>query len=294
MGSGNDRLEQFWTVHLEADGKSTRTIDLYRSVLAMFRRYSDDMDLEDVTHDDLEGWFAEQHRSGLSQSTRRSRWIALRNFYGWLVDVDRVAENPMAKLKVAKAEPPPVEVIDDATLKRFLGTCDPKTLKGARDIAIIRLMAGSGLRLGEVARLRVDDISIADRVLRILGKGGRERVVRFDKVTASALTRYLLKRDDHRDADKSDALWLGHLGPLTGAGIQHIFDQKSEQIGTNVYPHMLRHRFAHTFLANGGNEGDLQALGGWQSREVMGRYGASLRTERALDAYDNVDPLGGV
>lgn len=294
METSNNQLLTYWETNLHATSKSARTIELYRSVLEMFCRHIDDAPLADVTHLEIEEWFAEMRTRGLSQSTMRSRWISLRSFYNWLTDIVELVEtSPMAKVKVAKAEPPPVEVIDQTTLVDLLETCNTKTLKGARDHAMIRLMAGSGLRLSEIVGLGVDDVDIATRTASVVGKGDRSRTIRFNPGTADALVKYLLKRGAHRDAHRAE-LWLGKNGRLTTKGVQQMFADKSTQLGRRLHPHMLRHMFSHTYLANGGNEGDLQTLGGWQSREVMARYGASMRTERALDAYDDVDPLRGL
>jgi site-specific recombinase XerD len=287
----NDILAQHWTLHMTARSMSPRTIELYRSVLDMFRDHLGDADLLEVTRRDAESFFADMRARGLAQATMRGRWIALRNFYGWLVEEEEITSSPLEKVKVAKADPPPPNVVDDDTLKALFATCDRTTLQGVRDLAIMRLMAGAGLRVSEVANLRLADVDLTQRLVTVVGKGDRIRVVRIDPTTGDAVARYIRRRARHRD-HRHQNLWLGLHGPLTRGGIQTMFDMRSELIGTNVHPHMLRHTWAHRWLARGGNEGDLQILGGWENPDVMRRYGSALATDRALAAYDDVDPLG--
>ena len=81
-------------------------------------------------------------------------------------------------------------------------------------------------------------------------------------------------------------LWLGKRGKMTSSGIADIVKRRAKIAGLgNVHPHILRHTFAHHWLAEGGNETDLMRLAGWQSRTMLQRYGASAGTERAIAAH---------
>src|SRR5437899_9789642 len=107
----------------------------------------------------------------------------------------------------------------------------------------------------------------------------------FGKQTALALDRYLRARDQHPRAD-SPALWLGLKGPMTGSGVYQTVDERSRQAGIeHLHPHRFRHTFAHQWLAEGGQEGDLMRLAGWQSRSMLQKYGASAADERAREAH---------
>ncbi len=118
--------------------------------------------------------------------------------------------------------------------------------------------------------------------------------MRFDAATVAALDRYKRIRARHRLANLS-AFWIGFRGPLTRKGLGPIFDKRSTQAGIgHIHPHQLRHTFASRWLAAGGNEGDLQRLGGWENADVMRRYGAAQGVDRALDAYDRIDIMEGL
>jgi integrase len=124
------------------------------------------------------------------------------------------------------------------------------------------------------------------------GKGDKARVVRFDAATAAALDRYKRVRARHRCA-ASPALWIGHRGRMTRKGVPMMLNKRAALAGIDhVHPHQLRHTWADRWLRAGGNEGDLQRLGGWESAEIMRRYGEARAVDRALTAYDAINPMG--
>jgi integrase len=133
------------------------------------------------------------------------------------------------------------------------------------------------MRRAELLGLRVDDVDF-DHVAIVVGKGRRPRACPFGNKTGLALSRYLRLRGAHPFAAE-EALWLGKKGPLTETGLTQMLWRRSEQarIG-KVHPHQFRHTFAHTWLAQGGGEGDLVRLTGWTGRDMLARYAASPPT----------------
>jgi site-specific recombinase XerD len=287
--TANQALLDSWRLSLH--NKQPRTIALYLTEAARFAAWHGG-DLLAVTRQDVEAWIAEQQAAGLSKATIRSRWIALRNLFGWLVDEDELDESPLARVKVPKPDSPPPDVLDPGQLRALLRACDGRTFEDRRDAALIRFMAATGLRVSEVCSLELGDIDYRNRLATVRGKGDKVRVVRFDPATAAALDRYRRARARHRLAARRE-LWIGFRGPLTRKGVPSILDKRAGMAGLDhIHAHMFRHLFAHRWLAAGGNEGDLQRLGGWANAEVMRRYGSAQATDRALRAYDTVDPMG--
>jgi site-specific recombinase XerD len=297
--TANDALLASWRLSLH--DKQPRTIRLYIDEAARFASWlaangqpaGAPGDLLMVDRQDVETWIGTMQAAGLAKSTIRSRWIALRNFYGWLVDEDELDESPLAKVKVPRPDPPPPDVLTAEELRALLKACEGRAFEDRRDAALVRFMVATGLRVSETCALHLSDIDYANRLATVRsGKGDKARLVRFDPSTAAALDRYRRARARHRLASRPE-LWIGFRGPLTRKGVPAILDKRAAMAGIDhVHAHQLRHTWAHRWLAAGGTEGDLQRLGGWANSDVMRRYGAAQATDRALAAYDTIRPMG--
>jgi len=248
-----------------------------------------------VSRGDIEAYLAASAAAGLAPNTRRNRWVALRSFYGWAADDEEIDPNPAAKVKGPPKHNQPVRMLTGEDLAALFKACSGTDFLERRDLAMFRFMAATGVRRAEAAALAVGDVDLSNRLAYIRhGKGDRARVVRFDSATNAAMDRYKRARARHRHA-ALDAWWLARGGALTGSGLRLALDRRAAQAGLGpIFPHQLRHTFADRYLSAGGNEGDLQRLGGWESAEVMRRYGSARAVDRALAAYDGANPLAGL
>jgi integrase/recombinase XerC len=144
-----------------------------------------------------------------SASTASVRYRARQQLFNWLVAEEEIDASPMAKMTPPPLVPEkPVPVLTDDHLRALLASCKGRGFRDRRDLAIIRLFADTGLRLDELAIIRVEDADLDDQVAVVLGKGRRPRAVPFGVKTTQAVDRYIRARAHHSRASEPP-VWLG-------------------------------------------------------------------------------------
>jgi site-specific recombinase XerD len=276
---------------LEAANKSPATVYLYGASVRYFAAFlaAQGMPLvvANITREHVEEFIADVLRRR-TPGTASSYHRGLRAFFNWLVDDGEIRDSPMARIKTPKVPEHAPTMLTDDELRRLLKTCEGNAFEQRRDLAFLRLLMDTGVRLGEASGLSVDDVDLDSRVVRVLGKGSRVRVIPFGRKTAAALDRYERERARHKHAETTTAYWLGRLGPFTSSGVDMMIRRRAREAGLPAtHAHLFRHGFAHAWLSQGGQEQDLMMLAGWRSRTMLGRYAASAAAERARDAYRN-------
>jgi site-specific recombinase XerD len=245
--------------------------------------------VESITREHVEERLAETPRTRKA-NTAANQHKPPRAFFGWLVEQCEITASPLRNIKPPRIPEEPPPVLAKARIDRLLKVCAGKDFDSRRDGAIIRLLFDTGLRRGELAGLKVDDVDLDLNVVGVVGKLRRPRAVPLGKRTALALDRYLRVRGQHRYADLPD-LWLGRRGAIRPDGFFDILQKRAKQAGIgHIHPRLFRHAFAHQWLSLGGQEQDRMVLTGWRSRGMLGRYGASAAAERARDAYRRLSP----
>ena len=262
-----DRLGEF----LEARGMPT-------AVAAIRREH-----LEAFIEDQLANW---------KPATAANRYSGIRPFFTWLVDEGELRESPMIRMRKPKLPEFAPPILNDDELRRILVACDGPTFSDRRDMAIVRTFLSTGARLNELVNLRwtpaeptTNDVDLDLGIIRILsGKGRRERTSHLGAKAVRAIDRYLRLRAKHPRAS-AGALWLGEKGPMTDSGVGQILRRRGAEAGVpQLHPHLFRHTYAHEALSSGMQEGEVMALAGWRSREMLSRYAKSAERDRAIAA----------
>jgi site-specific recombinase XerD len=286
-------LRDSWLMSMEADGYGAATRRNYGEALGSFAAYLADVDRDrgpcEATRDDVRGWLV-QLRRARSQNTARTRYAGLRHFFRFLHEEGEIDRDPCEGIRGPTPAEAHTAVISPADLRRLLDTCKGSDFVSRRDRAVVLLFLDGGLRLAELAGLKVSDVDLRDRMVYVVGKGSkrsgpRQRAVPIGIKGAQALDRYVRERRKHPWASHQ-ALWLGGRGrgPVTATGIKAMLQRRGALVSVTIHPHMFRHTWAHEFRAAGGSEGDLMLIGGWRSRAMLDRYGRSAASERAREA----------
>lgn len=279
---------------LRAANKSAKTIQVYGEAASQLLSFLVDAGMpteaSKIGREHVES-FIEHLVATKAPATANNRYRALTSLFNFLVDFGEITESPMRKMHPPKVPDVPVPVLTEDQLRKLIAACEGKTWDDRRDTAVIRLFLDSGMRLSELANLKVTDVDLDMRVAIVMGKGRRPRACPFGAKTAGALDRYMHLRARDAYAATSDALWFGVRGPMGIAGIRSLIERRAKRAGIgHVHAHLFRHAFAHRWLADGGNETDLMRLVGWRTREMLSRYGASAADERARAAYQTRSP----
>ncbi len=293
-------VKQRFGRHLAAGHVAERTAAIYVDSLRRLARFLTaeglPAELPAITRDVLELYMARTLRE-TSPGTAAFHYRALQQFFRWAADEELIQTSPMAKMRPVKVDVRPPEVLTDQQLAALLNSCSGKDFESRRDKALLRLLIDTGCRRGEVLGLRwcpgdanENDIDLEQRIMRVRGKGGRWRMVRFGRKVAVDLDRYLAARSQHQHAALRE-LWIGRKGAMTGSGMFQVVRRRAREAGIGkAFVHLFRHSFAHRWLESGGTEGDLMVLAGWRSRSMLSRYGASAAAARAHAAHDKLSP----
>lgn len=259
---------------------SALTIKHYRRDLDLFLADCQQQGIDDWHHLDeyqIRSFIARQHHAGLGGRTLQRLLSALRSLFNYMLDRHLIKSNPAADVKAPKSGRRLPSLLDVDQIQQLLTAKDTGVL-AVRDRALMELIYSSGLRLAEVAGLNIIDIEMADRTLRVKGKGNKTRVVPVGRMALKAIKLWLNRRSEIADADET-AIFVSRRGQrLSHRSIQARLSEwaQRKEIPNHLHPHMLRHSFASHMLES---SGDLRAV-----QEMLGH--ADIATTQI---YTHVD-----
>lgn len=244
------------------EGLSKNTLNAYRSDLMQYLRWAaqSGRTLGSSSQADLDAYFAARH-PGSKATTANRRLTVFKRYFRWALREHHVAADPTLKLQSAKQAMRVPKTLTEAQVEALLNAPAPDTPLGLRDRTMLELMYASGLRVSELVTLRVTHVSMNDGVLKVFGKGSKERWVPFGDVARLWLEHYLRQaRPEILSGQQTDDLFVTHRG----AGMTRVMfwmivkkHALSAGISSPLSPHTLRHAFATHLLNHGA---DLRAV----------------------------------
>jgi integrase/recombinase XerC len=273
--------------HLSVEkNASPHTLRSYRSDLVEFTRSLEGA-IDSADSRTIRGFLVSLHARGLDAVTVARKLAAVRSFYRFLVRRGVVERNPARETRGPRRAQKLVSFlpIDEAT-----ALVDARALGGAardRDVAILELLYATGLRVSELTGLDVEAVDRAERTVRVLGKGRKERIVPYGAAAAKALERYLAPRP----AARGPLFVNARGGRLTDRSIRNVVLRAARSAGVvrRVTPHTLRHTFATHMLDAGADLRVIQELLGHSRLSTTQRY-THVGTDQLMRVYDAAHP----
>jgi len=250
--------------------------------------------------DGVRGYLGELHDRGNSRASSARRLAAVRAFAKYLVREELLPDDPTGLVGAPRKERTLPNHLGRADVERLLEAPAADTIAGRRDLAILELFYASGLRLSELVGMDLEDLNLSGRVVRVRGKGGKERLVPFNSKAAEAMKRMLSDRSSSKFEVRSSKSGRSNRTPLflnlrgarlTTRSVDRIVRRyvREAAITTGISPHALRHTFATHLLQNGADLRAIQELLGHARLSTTQRY-THLDVGRLQEVYKQAHP----
>jgi integrase/recombinase XerC len=245
----------------------------------------------------LRSWLAKQQTLGKSRTTLARRATAARVFTAWLVRTGRASTDPGAQLASSRAHKPLPHVLRESEARALVdqanALADDDSPLGQRDAAILELLYATGIRVGELCGLDIDDVDRERNVVRVFGKGRKERTVPFGQPARRAIDRWLASgRQRVRREGAGPALFLGARGQrIDQRAVRRLVHERIAGVegAPDIGPHGLRHTAATHLLEGGADLRSVQELLGHSSLATTQLY-THVTTDRLRKAYQQAHP----
>ena len=272
---------------------SIHTIEAYRDDLESFISFlcndyftlgRDQLDLRRIDHLAVRSYLAHLARRKLSRSSTARHLSALRTFFKYLMREGVVTVNPARTVATPKREKHLPGVLQPAEVALLIEQADPQEPLGARDRAFLELMYASGLRISELVGIDIDDLELRARLVKVHGKGSKERIVPFGSKAEAALRVWMNVRKADPD---QPAVFLNYRGErITTRSVRRLFDGyvRKAALRAGISPHTMRHSFATHLLTAGADLRGIQELLGHASLSTTQKY-THLNDWQLIEVY---------
>jgi tyrosine recombinase XerC len=291
----NRKISEFLEYLRHERNASAHTIAGYRRDLGQFTDYlaEKEIPLRRADNIQIRGFMAHLHERRLKKSTLARKLAAVRSFYQYGVKKKWIAENPAKVVATPKQEQLVPSFLSEEEMAGFLEVPPSGRPLDLRDQAALELLYATGIRVSELVGINLEDVNLGERLVRVRGKGKKERLVPFGRVAEERLSTYLGARPRLLGENIGErAIFLNYQGGrITSRSVERIVNKYIHltAIKRKISPHSLRHSFASHLLSRGADLRVIQELLGHESLATTQKY-THLDLGRLMDVYRKSHP----
>lgn len=288
-------IEQFMDYLQHERNASLHTINNYRRDLKQFAEYlsQQKVRMKDVDNMVLRRFLAQLHRKQQKKSTISRKLAAIRSFFQFCLKKEWLEDNPAKLMSTPKQEKPIPSFLSEEEINRFLDLPSSAAPLDLRDKAILELLYATGIRVSELVGINLEDVNFSEQLIRVKGKGKKERVVPFGRKAKYTLRSYLRKRSSiNKGQINEKAVFLNYRGErLTVRSVERMVNKyiRLKAIQRKISPHSLRHSFASHLLSRGADLRVIQEFLGHESLATTQKY-THLNLKTLLEIYRKNHP----
>lgn len=289
-------IEKFINYLKVEKNASEHTTKNYIIDLSSFGEFLGEKDISGVDHLTLRRFLAQMRERNYSKRTVARKLAALRSFFKFLYREGYISQNPITAILTPKLDKKLPKFLDVEKVEQLLATPDRESAAGLRDRAILETLYSTGARVSELVGLDMDDVDFISGVVKLLGKGSKERIVPIGEPAINAIRKYIEKRGEWTGQSGTvkdkNAVFLNKSGKrLTDRSVRRIIDKHIAKcsIAEKISPHSLRHSFATHMLDRGADLRSVQELLGHMNLSTTQIY-THVTMERLKAVYDKAHP----
>lgn len=251
----SDAINSYLAYVLDEKGLSVNTVESYQRDLLKLLEFLGDIDTKEINLSDIDDFASYLKKRDLSQNSRSRIFSCLRSFFSYLEMEGFYSSDLALNIQVPRKITKLPDFLNEEEVSKLLETPDTSTQRGIRDRAILELLYATGVRVSELVSLKISNVLLEERIIRVLGKGNKERIVPYNSTAAKYLELYLyMVRPSILKKRGEDRVFLNMRGTsLSRVSVWKILKNYAVKAGItkNIYPHILRHTFATHLLRNG-------------------------------------------
>ncbi len=280
-----------YNLHLVAGNRSEKTRSWYEQILTKYFAFLESTGvvkpITELSQTELKSyildlqqrkrWPNNKHthdEKPLSPHTIAGHVRAIKAFWSWLFNEEYITSNPLAEFPLPKVPQNIIKILTVADMKKLLNAVDRSTPAGDRLYCVLLLLIDMGARISEVVNIKIPDVNLSQCLVRVIGKGMKERIIPFQSITRKALLKYMDNSRPHISTVESDYLFPTKYGErISVNSVQQALRRLGKKLGfSSCHPHLFRHTFATLFIANNGSPPILKEIMGHSSFQTTEKY----------------------